>query len=238
MVVAVTILTTITTLWQPLAATLFVVRSTNYVLDDFSPIVVNEELGVNPTFTDLDSFLAAAGYTEAAVVHGLGDPPFVKGGWTVTPFEFPPQPQNATMTLDAQGIFVDPHCETLTPQINSAADGSYTVTANRGSCVYSYRSNQTDGDNAFGVTNKADNCSASDQSANVEDEFKPVVFWFFSFDGPTASLVYCSPTIETHLVNVNVSLGTHLIISEPTKLEALTSNVTTGAPFNGLALNG
>ena len=238
MVVAITLLTTVATLWQPLAATLFVVRSTNHIVDNFSPVVVTEELGVSPTFADLDAYLAAAGYTEAAVVHGLDDPPFVRGGWTVTPFDFPLQPKNATMTLDAQGIFVDPRCETLTPQITSIADGVYNITATRGTCVYTYRSDQTaDGDSAFGVT-KGDNCSAGDQGANVKDEFKPVVFWFFTFDGPTVSMVYCSPSIETHLVNVNVSLSSHLVISEPEKLKELTSNVTSGAPFNGLTLNG
>ena len=237
MVVAVTILTTITTLWQPLAATLFVVRSTNHILDDFNPVVVTEALGVDPTFADLDAFLAAAGYTEAAVVHGLDDPPFVRGGWTVTPFDFPSQPKNATMTLDAQAIFVDTRCETLTPVVTTSADGSYSVTATRGSCAYNYTANKIDGDSAFGVT-KADNCSAGDQSANVKDQFKPVVFWFFTFDGPTASMVYCSPLVQTHLVNVNVSLSSRLINSEPIKLKELTSNMTTGLPFNGLALNG
>jgi len=232
LVVVTTVLTYVSALWQPLAAALFVVRPTNHIVGDFSPVVVTQELGVNPTFTDLDAFLAAAGYTEAAVVHGLDDPPFVRGGWTVAPFDFPPQPKNATMTLDAQAVFVDTHCETLSPQLNRTADGSYDVTATRGSCVYGFRANTKDGDDAFGVS-KLDNCSP-----NVEDRFKPVVFWFFTFDGPTASMVHCAPTIETHLVNVNVSLSTHLINTEPTKIKELTSNVTVGAPFNGLALNG
>jgi len=235
MVVAVTMLAYLTSLWQPLSAALFVVRSTNHILDDFSPIVVNAELGVNPSFTDLDAFLAAAGYAEAAVVHGLGDPPFVRGGWTVAPFDFPSQPKNATMALDVQAVLVDPRCETLSPQLNKITDGSYNVTSIRGNCVYSFRANLTDGDDAFGVT-KVDNCS--DQSANVEDIFKPVVFWFFTFDGPTASMIHCQPSVETHLVRANVSLSTQLIISEPTKLEERTSNVTVGAPFNGFALNG
>lgn len=237
MVVVVTLLTTVTALWQPLSATLFVVRSTNYILDDFSPVVVTAQLGVNPTFTDLDAFLAAAGYTEAAVVHGLGDPPFVRGGWTVALFDFPSQPKNATMALDVQAVLVDPRCETLTPQLSQTADGSYNVTATRGSCVYSFTTNQTEGDDAFGVR-KLDNCAAGDQTANLEDQFKPVVFWFFTFDGPTASMVFCSPSIETHLVNANVSLSSHLVNDEPVQLQQLTSNVTVGAPFNGLALNG
>lgn len=235
MIVVTTILTYVTTLWQPLAATLFVVRQTNYIVDNFTPIVVTAKLGVNPAFIDLDAVLAAAGYAEAAVVHGLDDPPFVRGGWAVATFDFPSQPKNATMALDAEAVFIDPHCETLTPQLTKLAEGLYNVSATRGNCVYGFSANQTEANTAFGVS-KLDNCS---ETANLEDPFKPVVFWHFTFDGPTASMVHCLPSIETHLVNVNVSLSTRLIISEPTKLKQLTtSNVTVGAPFNGLAPNG
>jgi hypothetical protein len=236
MVVAATILTYISNLWQPLSATLLVVRPTNHIVEDFTPIVVNAELGVQPSFTDLDAFLAAAGYTEAAVVHGLDDPPFVKGGWTVAPFNFPSQPKNATMALDVQAVFIDPRCETLSPQYNKLANG-YNVSATLDNCAYSFGANETQADTAFGVT-RVDPCSPTGQNANVEDRFKSVIFWFFTFDGPTASMIHCSPVVETHLVHVNVSLSTHLINIEPKSLEKQTSNVTVGAPFNGLALNG
>lgn len=234
-VVVSVILSYMANLWQPLAATLFVVRQTNFVDNNFSNITFNAQLGVQPSFTDLDSFLAAAGYTEAAVVHGLSDPPFVWSGWTVSIFDFPNQPKNATMTLDTQAIWTDPRCETLSPQLNQIADGLYNVTASRGDCVAGFLANQTQGNEAFGVS-KIDNCPVG---AVVEDRFKPVVFWFFTFDDPTASMIFCSPLVETHLVNVNVSLSTHLITTEPIKLpDEVTTNVTTGDPFNGLTLNG
>jgi len=238
MIVVVTVLSYITAMWQPLAATLFLVRQTNNFITDFDPVLVTAELGVQPSFTDLDAFLAAAGYAEAAVVHGLLDPPFVWGGWTVAPFEFPRQPKNATMALGVQAVFVDPQCETLSPQLNQNADGSYTVTATRGQCVASFRANQTDDDDAFGVT-RLNSCATGDPNTLLEDRFKSVVFWFFTFDGPTASMVFCAPKVETHLVNVNVSLSTRLIVAQPTIVKSdLTSNVTIGEPFNGLALNG
>ncbi len=34
----------------------------------------------------LNGFLAAAGYVEAAALHGLGDPPFVFNNWTTAAF--------------------------------------------------------------------------------------------------------------------------------------------------------
>jgi len=237
-VVVSTILAYITSLWQPLAATLFVVRQTNYLDKDFSNVTITAQLGVQPTFTDLDAFLAAAGYAEAAVVHDLPDPPFVWGGWSISTFLFPNQPKNATMTLDVEAIWTDPRCETLSPQLNQTADGLYTVTATRGSCAVSFRANQTQGDEAFGVT-KVDNCPVGDQSEDMEDTYKPVVFWSFTFNDPTASMVFCAPVVETHMVNVNVSLSTRLITEEPRTLSnKVTTNVTTGAPFNGLTMNG
>ena len=238
MVVVVTFLSYSTAIWQALSGTLFVVLQTSNLITDSTPVLVTAELGVQPSFTDLDAFLAAAGYAEAAVIHDLDDPIFVWRGWTVAPFEFPPQPKNATMALGAQAILIDPHCETLSPQFDQNADGSYTGTATRGQCIASFRANQTDSDQAFGVV-KLDNCTTSDPNTLLEDRFKSVVFWFFTFDGPTASMVFCAPKVETHLVNVNVSLSTRLIATKPTIVKSdLTSNVTTGKPFNGLALNG
>ena len=233
-----TILSYLGNLWQPISAALFVVRQTNHIVDNFSNISVTATLGVQPSFADVDAFLAAAGYAEAAVVHALDDPPFVRSGWTIAPFDFPLQPKNATMALQSQAIYTDPRCETLSPQLNKNPDASYTVTATRGNCVTSFRANQTGGDETFGVT-KVENCATGDlQTAPVDDHFKPVVFYFFTYDGPTASMVFCSPSVETHLVNVNVSLSTRLINTLPTKISELDSNVTVGAPFNGLALNG
>jgi hypothetical protein len=237
MVVISTLVYFVTQLFQPLAAALFVVRQTNHLVADFGLIPVTAELGVQPNFADLDAFVAAAGYAEAAVVHGLGDPPFVKGGWTISTFEFPPQPKNATMVLTTQAVQTNPRCENLTPQINKNADGSYNVTATRNGCTASFGAKTTDGKEPFGVT-KVDNCGFGGQSATAEDRFKPVVFWFFTFDGPTASMVFCSPLVETFQVSVNVSLSTQLINSQPTQISEVTSNVTSGQPFNGLALNG
>jgi len=31
--------------------------------------------------SDLSGFMAAAGYVDASVIHGLADPPFVQGNW-------------------------------------------------------------------------------------------------------------------------------------------------------------
>ena len=238
MVVASTCFFLLTNLFQPLAAALLVVRPTNHVVENFGPVFVMGELGVQPDFADLDAFVAAAGYAEASIVHDLGDPPFVKDGWTISPFQFPSQPKNATMTLTTPAVQTDPRCEVLNPQITKNTDGSVNVTATRGSCAVGFSASPNDGNQRYGV-GKLDNCTINgQQGAITDDRFKPVVFWFFTFDGPTASMVFCSPLVQTFDVSVNISLSTQLINNEPIPQQQVTSNVTSGEPFNGLALNG
>jgi len=45
-----------------------------------------KSIGLSPDTTDINSYIAAAGYVEASVLHRLGDPPFVKGGWATAEF--------------------------------------------------------------------------------------------------------------------------------------------------------
>jgi hypothetical protein len=43
-------------------------------------------LADSSTLDQLNPFLAAAGYVDAAALHNLGDPPFVFGNWTTAQF--------------------------------------------------------------------------------------------------------------------------------------------------------
>lgn len=49
-----------------------------------------DALGLNPRSQDLSSFVAAAGFAEAAAYYNLGDPPFVRGPWAVARFQVRP----------------------------------------------------------------------------------------------------------------------------------------------------
>lgn len=38
-------------------------------------------VGLAPDISNLNGFIAAAGYVDASVIHNLSDPPFVDGVW-------------------------------------------------------------------------------------------------------------------------------------------------------------
>ncbi|KAG6844990.1 hypothetical protein H0H87_001933 [Tephrocybe sp. NHM501043] len=45
-----------------------------------------KNIGLISDVDQLDAFAAAAGFAEAAVFHGLSDPPFIRNGWATTQF--------------------------------------------------------------------------------------------------------------------------------------------------------
>ncbi|KAG6840029.1 hypothetical protein C0991_009474 [Blastosporella zonata] len=51
-----------------------------------TPVTSLKDIGLVPDVDQLDAFVAAAGYTEAAVFHDLPDPPFIHGGWATAQF--------------------------------------------------------------------------------------------------------------------------------------------------------
>lgn len=44
-------------------------------------MVGTKSVGLAPDISNLNGFMAAAGYVDASVLLGLGDPPFVQRGW-------------------------------------------------------------------------------------------------------------------------------------------------------------
>jgi len=65
--------------------------------------VTSSVIGLNPSYTNLLSFVAAAGYAEAAAMYNLSDPPFVQGGWAVAPFQVTPR-RLVTHDFNTNGI--------------------------------------------------------------------------------------------------------------------------------------
>jgi hypothetical protein len=44
-------------------------------------VIGTKSVGLAPDISNLNGFMAAAGYVDASVILGLGDPPFVQRGW-------------------------------------------------------------------------------------------------------------------------------------------------------------
>jgi hypothetical protein len=227
-----------TALFQPITAAIFVVRSTKFMMPE-TTTTSSAVMGLRSDFNDLNTFVAAAGYAEAALIHGLDDPPFVCDGWSVAPFEFQwmldEVARNGTATVQTYGTLTDPRCAFADSVTESAAGNTWTSSyAGFGSsCTATFTIDAGNSqDSNFGVV-RVDNCAVN--GTVPDDSFKPIMFWFYGPSGQT-STTWCSPIVTAFSVNANMTLFNNTLGSvEPI------SAVTTGVNFtNGydLGLNG
>ncbi|KAJ7172297.1 hypothetical protein C8R46DRAFT_143306 [Mycena filopes] len=199
-------------------------------------------LGVTPDVFTLNAFLAAAGYAEAAVFHGLSDPPFIHQGWAIAEFIIPTGPiLNGTLTVNTTAIQTAVNCELpQTLNLTAPVSGNFTIQGTTsGGCSgdVTFNPDSTTSATQYGAVPLA-NCGSN------EVQFQPVMFWFFSRkdDGaqtPQAAGVFCNPTIAALNVMATVSLDNNSIV-QVTTLDpgpVTTSNNVTGAPQNGTAFN-
>jgi hypothetical protein len=102
------------------------------------------------------------------------------------------------------------------------------------SATFTIDSTNTDESN-FGAA-KVDNCPIN--GTVPDDPFKPVMFWFYGSGGQTSTM-FCYPTVRAYNVNANLTLfnNTLIKVTPVSDFEGYT-NVTQGAPLQGLALNG
>ncbi|KAH7102428.1 hypothetical protein BKA62DRAFT_769577 [Auriculariales sp. MPI-PUGE-AT-0066] len=183
-------------LLQPLAGSLFTIRPTELDLPD-TPILARTQLGVVPGFEDLEAFVAAAGYADAAggfqivhsvtidsiiiaAFHDLADPPFVKGIWAVTEFEIPEDKRsnNGSIQVQTIGIKSTANCEAPSYQTfnRGTTTGNYSLQATFSSCRTEITVNPSNDD--FAGVQAVPDC---DDNKNIEvtpktdpiDQFPP-----------------------------------------------------------------
>ncbi|KAG8930140.1 hypothetical protein FRC02_004579 [Tulasnella sp. 418] len=200
-------------------------------------------IGLNPTFSTLEFFVAASGYATAAAVHNLTDPPFVFGGWAAAEFVVPEaelfRGTNGTVNVPTQAVQTTTGCgraETLnlSGATGTQTGGSMTISGTWRGCTIRFDIPNA-GMDQFGVT-EVSSCTGS--NANIANPFKPVLFWFYSKDLNQASLTFCQPTIKLFNVVVEASLQTKLMTNITIVDENVAANNVSGNPQNGLAFNG
>lgn len=77
--------------------------------------------------------------------------------------------------------------------------------------------------------------------ADVQDEFKPVVFWVFTYDEVLSSVTFCAPSIEVKNIDAVLdvtSLPGSLVAVQLSATNYTGTNNVTGKPLDGLAYNG
>ncbi|KAK7036712.1 hypothetical protein VNI00_011377 [Paramarasmius palmivorus] len=95
---------------QPLAGSIFQVQQRAQPTS--STVTSVRSIGLASDIGELNAFVAAAGFVEAAVFNNLTDPSFIKGGWAIAEFIFPTQKYlNGTMVVNTTAIQTDPGCK-------------------------------------------------------------------------------------------------------------------------------
>lgn len=222
---------------QPLAGSLFHVRQEPYTAAVTA--TSTRSIGLSPVISQLTSFLASAGYADAAVYNDLQDPPFIHGAWSAARFAAPPGSiLNGTLAVNTTAIQTNVNC--IKPTSFTTTNLSSTSIALEAtfsaSCNASLGLNPNDGPDQFSVT-PASTCAPSYQDLN----FQPVVFWFYHLSDngdPLGTAVFCQPSIAIFVVETTMDLNDgsmgNCIIVEPYE----DTNNVTGNPLNGEAFNG
>ncbi|KAJ6623480.1 hypothetical protein B0H10DRAFT_1786175 [Mycena sp. CBHHK59/15] len=196
-------------------------------------------LGLALDVDQLTAFSAAAGFAEAAVFHGLPDPPFIRGGWSISEFEFPAwSVLNGTLSVNTTAVQTNASCEVPTAfQLSTPGTTDFTIQASSAAgCNASVTFDpETSSNMQYGVVSVA-GCGAT------EVQFQPVMFWFFHRKSddiltPQGASVFCTPTIRAYNVIADVDLNNGSIIRVTQLDNVTTPNNVTGSPLNGQAFN-
>ncbi|KAJ8597250.1 hypothetical protein M405DRAFT_855738 [Rhizopogon salebrosus TDB-379] len=223
-------------LLQPLAGSLFQVLQVPHVTASSATSI--RTVGLSTTISQLNTFLASAGYTDAAVYNNLDDPPFITGVWSVAQFTIPSEDSITNVAVNTTGIQTHVNCTKPTSfETTMVSSSNVTFQATfSDTCNGSLSLNPSDGPDQFSVT-AASTCAPSNQDL----DFQPVFFWFYHVTesgDSQGTAVFCQPSIAIFVVQTSMamsdgSLGNCTIV-EPFNA---TNNVT-GSPLNGAAYNG
>ncbi|KAK0447415.1 uncharacterized protein EV420DRAFT_1276276 [Desarmillaria tabescens] len=199
-------------------------------------------IGLTPDVNQLNAFVAAAGFADAAAFNNLTDPPFVQAGWATAEFAIPSSNGlNATISVDTTGIQTNPNCENArNTTFNETTSTIESISIS--DCAQSVPVNTSMGIQ-YGVVSLE--CGSG---ANLSVEFQPVMFWYAYFHQRSdnaefeARTVFCAPSIQTFNVTAQAYLQDRTIAEcNPTENYMQPNNVTGaplfGHPFNAVVFN-
>ncbi|KAF7761476.1 hypothetical protein Agabi119p4_9468 [Agaricus bisporus var. burnettii] len=226
--------------FQPLSAALLSVRDIWFPLDGI-PSTNRFLLGLNQNlqFSDLTSFLTGAGYAGAAVLYSLGNPPFIKDGYTLGPFDLPTSlTTNGTAVANTTAVKSISNCQPVTVNLAQTQTG-WTNSINTENCTVTFFVDHN-ATSLFGTT--LPSCNPQPPA-----QFSPVIFWFFTYETkpPQASATFCQPTLELWDVTASVDIATGNVtditplqpFTSASNFSSLAANIT-GDPLDGRLYNG
>ncbi|KAH9036492.1 hypothetical protein EDB85DRAFT_1940369 [Lactarius pseudohatsudake] len=223
-----------TLLFQPLAGSVFSIRQLPNESGSTAQSI--RAIGLSPDTNDLTAFAASAGFAEAAVFNGLGDPSFVRGGWATAEFVFPTDTYlNGSMSINTTGIATDTNCKIPNQiSVNSSIATNWTVSATSADgCTVNATFNPNNADQQYGVTN-VPNCGAN----TTDPTFQPVLFWFWRQNPSGSAAVFCTPQIRLYDVTAFASLNNGSLLNVSTIDNYPAANNISGPPLSGTPYNG
>ncbi|KAF8808238.1 hypothetical protein BYT27DRAFT_7164285 [Phlegmacium glaucopus] len=232
----------LTYLYQPLAGSIFQIQ--HHPQTSYLSVTSTKSIGLSTHISDLNTFIAAAGYVDSSVLLGLSDPPFVRNGWATAIFEIPTNLYlNGSMTINTSGIQTIVNCSNPSepPILTPVGTTSYNLSSKSvDGCVHSVLFDFTVAREQYGV----DNVTCPGNASTLNSSLRPVVFWFFHVrnDNKTAQAktVFCAPTIQAFDIRAVADLNNGSLTNvSSTGNFFLQNNVTdAGGALNGSAFNG
>ncbi|KAI9459252.1 hypothetical protein BJY52DRAFT_1267275 [Lactarius psammicola] len=227
-----------TLLFQPLAGSIFSIRQLPKASASTAQSI--RAIGLSPDINDLTSFASSAGFAEASVFNGLGDPSFIKGGWATAEFIFPTDTYlNGSMSINTTGIQTNTNCAIPNQlSVDSSIATNWTLSAiSADGCTVNASFNPNDADQRFGVSNVPD-CGVK----TTDPTFQPVFFWFWEQEPDRSAAVFCQPRIQLFDVTAFASLNNGSLtdvkkIANYTAANNVSSTPLNGIPYNGLIFN-
>jgi len=230
---------TITYIFQPLGGSIFQIRQKNQI--EYANVTSTKAIGLAPDVDQLNAFVAAAGFAEAAVFHNLSDPPFVRGGWATAEFTFFKNPGlNGTMQVNTTGIKTATNCSNPAekPILAQLSGNLFSLTSKSvDGCTLNVTYDPTASGIQYGVRDVP--CPGNAASADIS--LRPVMFWYFhnETDGTSeAKTVFCSPSIQAFNVRASANLNNGALYDVHQLSDYVPENNVTGSPLNGQAFNG
>jgi len=234
----------LTYLFQPLTGSIFQIQQTlqskNTVVTEMAKILDTTDFSTlnNPTLNDftLNAFMAAAGYVDASVVHGLDDPPFVLGPWAASEFTLPEWlPVNGTFLVNTTGLQSNVNCSNPSEQpiVTPTEGANFTLSSkSMDGCVHNvtFDSNVT--------THGVEPVPCPGNAASLDVQFQPVMFWYYldSDSGSQVKTVFCTPNVVIAEIQILANLSNG-VLAIPNQIgdEIVTKlDVTSGGVLNGL----
>ncbi|GJJ13001.1 hypothetical protein Clacol_007250 [Clathrus columnatus] len=226
--------------YHPLASSLFLVKAVSMVFPAETHVQSLATLGLNPQSADLSSFVAAAGFAEAATFYNLGDLPFVRGPWAVARFQYPSSvSSNSTVTVNTTAIETILNCTSPSVDVIPNPPNTTLQVTIAPNCTRTVIIDPASSTSQYGVQAITD-CAGGDTDS---PEFAPALFWFYTVGSGTGQLlaraVFCDISLKTAAVETTVDGKTGLL----TDLNVIgevgfdSNNITSGA-FSGNAFNG